>query len=125
PGGGMGGGVELDPFVNATNPRMPLRSKVLVVPGLRAKYVENIHTIAEKSLDWKTFGPMVARYRKLIDNEVKIDTRKLESYEGFLAVTAENPANTRSRDMPLRTFADQRRKYLIDYKEPKPAGPGR
>jgi spore coat protein CotH len=128
PGGGMGGGgggVELDPFVNATNPRMPLRSKVLAVPTLRAKYLENIHTIAEKSLDWKTLGPVVAQYRKLIDNEVKIDTRKLESYESFLAVTAESPAATRGREMPLRTFADQRRKYLIDYKEPKLTGAGR
>ncbi|HEX3152923.1 MAG TPA: CotH kinase family protein [Gemmataceae bacterium] len=125
-GGPSGGsGVELDPFVNATNPRMPLRSKVLAVPTWRVKYLENIHTIAEKSLDWKTFGPLVAQYRKLIDNEVKIDTRKLESYESFLAVTAENPTTTRGREMPLRTFADQRRKYLIDYKEPKPASPGR
>jgi hypothetical protein len=122
PPGGGSGGVELDPLVNATNPRMPLRSKVLAVPSLRARYLANVRTIAEKSLDWKTLGPVVAQYRKLIDREVEIDTRKLESYESFRAVTADTvDAGRRGREMPLRAFADQRRKYLLDYREPKPS----
>jgi len=104
---------------------MPLRSKVLAVPNLRAKYLANVRTIAEKSLDWKNLGPIVARYRQMIDHEVEIDTRKLESYESFLQVTADQPApGGRSREMSLRTFADQRRKYLLAYK-PTDGGPAR
>src|SRR5262249_20266235 len=78
-----------------------------------------IRAIAEKSLDWKVLGPVVAQYRKLIDKEVEADTRKLDPYEAFQRLTAdEAPASpARGREMPLRAFADQRRKYLLDYKE--------
>ena len=78
--------------MNANSPRMPLRSKVLAVPSLRAKYLANCRTIAEKSLDWKTLGPVVAQYRKLIEKEVEIDTRKLDSAEEFRKLTADEPA---------------------------------
>jgi hypothetical protein len=67
----------------------------------------------------------VAQYRKLIEKEVEADTRKLESFEEFVKLTADQPAAGRplgGRDrMSLRAFADQRRKYLLDYKEPKAA----
>ena len=102
--GGMAGGgrgVELDPLVGLDDARKPLRSKVLAVPALRAKYLANIRTIAEKSLDWKTLGPVVAEYRKLIEKEVEADTRKLESFEAFQratdAVAASAPAGGRGR----------------------------
>jgi hypothetical protein len=51
-GGGMGmgprgGGVLLDPLVGLdNNPRMPLRSKVLAVPALRARYLEHLNKIS-------------------------------------------------------------------------------
>src|SRR5207249_12155300 len=55
PGGGpvlfgMGprvNGVELDPLVGLDDARKPLRSKLLAVPALRAKYLEYVRTIAE------------------------------------------------------------------------------
>jgi spore coat protein CotH len=123
--GGAAGGVNLDPLIGLTDTRKPLRSKLLAVPALRAKYLDHVRTIAGKSLDWKSLGPVVAQYRKLIDKEVEADTHKLDAYEAFQRATAdEAPAGTtRGREMPLRAFADQRRKYLLDYKEP--AGPGR
>ena len=126
PGGGPGGsaGVDLDPLVNVTDVRKPLRSKVLSVPSLRAKYLENVRTIAEKSLDWKQIGPVVAQYRKLVEKEVEADTRKLESFDEFAKVTADQPSADRAPGgrghMSLRAFADQRRKYLLEYKETKP-----
>jgi spore coat protein CotH len=121
PMGMGGGGVELDPLVGLTNTRMPLRSKILAVPSLKAKYLANVKTIAEKSLDWKTLGPVVAGYRALIEDELKNDTKKLESYEAFLRTTADKVEGTsRGREMALRTFADQRRKYLLAYEEKKP-----
>jgi spore coat protein CotH len=128
PGGpGGAGGIELDPLVGLTDTRKPLRSKLLAVPSLKAKYLQNVRTIAEKSLDWKALGPVVAQYRKLIEREVEADTRKLDSFEAFQRMTADaSAAGGRGREVPLRAFADQRRKYLIDYKEPKPAaGPPR
>lgn len=114
--GGAGRGMSLDPLNGLNDPRKPLRSKVLAVPSLREKYLQNVRTIAEKSLDWKNLGPVVAQYRKLIEKEVEADTRKLDSFEAFKRTTADEPApGVRGRDMPLRLFADERRKYLLDY----------
>ncbi|HVK10248.1 MAG TPA: CotH kinase family protein, partial [Gemmataceae bacterium] len=125
PGGGPGGpggsGVEIDPLYGLTDTRKPLRSKVLAVPALRAKYLANVKTIAEDALDWKRLGPVVAMYRSLIEKDVQADTRKLESFEAFQRVTADvADPSARGRSIPLRAFADQRRKYLLAYQEPKP-----
>jgi hypothetical protein len=120
-----GGGTELDPLVGLTNTRMPLRSKVLAVPALRAKYLQCVRTIAEKSLDWKALGPVVAQYRQLVEKEIEADTRKLSSFEAFQRATADTASPARGREPSLRLFADQRRKYLLDYREGKaPAAKG-
>ena len=117
---GPGGGIELDPLAGINDARKPLHSKLLSVPSLRKKYLDYVRTIADKSLDWKNLGPVVAQYRKLIAKEVESDTRKLESYEAFLRVTADDAAAPgRGREFPLRAFADQRRKYLLGYSEPR------
>jgi spore coat protein CotH len=122
PGGGPGGGgVNLDPLINLTDARKPLRSKILVVPSLRAKYLENIRTIADQLLDWKKLGPQVAVYRKLIEKEIEADTKKLISFEAFQRATADTTVAAGGRELPLRAFAEQRRKYLLEYKETKPA----
>ncbi len=130
PAGGMAGGrgVELDPLIGLDDARKPLRGKVLAVPALRVKYLANVRTIAEKSLDWKNLGPVVADYRKLIEKEVEADTRKLESFEGFLRATdgaattppaAETGRGPGRGGMNLRAFAEQRAKYLLDPPKPK------
>lgn len=118
--GGGGGGVELDPLVGLNDSRKPLRSRLLAVPSLRAKYLQYVRTIADDRLDWNELGPVVAQYRELIEHEVEADTRKLESFDAFKRSTADAVAGPggRGREMPLRAFADQRRKYLLDYKEP-------
>lgn len=120
-GGGMGQvrGVELDPLTGLTDARKPLRSKVLTVPALKEKYLANVRTIADKSLDWKTLGPVVKQYRTLLEKEIEADTRKLESFESFKRSTADEVTDSRGREMSLRAFADQRRKYLLDVTEPK------
>jgi hypothetical protein len=128
PGGGFGGGaggVELDPLVGLSNPRTPLRGKVLDVPRLKAKYLHCVRTIAERSLDWNNLGPVVAQYRSLIEKEVAADTRKLDSLEEFQKLTADvaSAAGPTRRWGPpllsLRAFADQRCKYLLNYPEIK------
>jgi hypothetical protein len=127
-GGGMGrgNGMELDPLVGLNDATKPLRSKLLAVPALREKYLRNIKTIAEKSFDWKALEPVVAQYRALIDKEVEIDTRKLESYEEFIKFTAntvstapEAPRRGPSSGMNLRSFFEQRAKYLLNSPEVK------
>jgi hypothetical protein len=121
PGRGPGiTSVDVDPLSGLNDPRKPLRSKILAVPNLRAKYLDHLRTLADKSLDWKAIGPVVAQYRKLIDNHVEADTKKLYSLEAYRATTADEPGPLRGRDMPLRLFADQRRKYLMEYKGPLP-----
>ena len=84
---------------------------------MREKYLQHVRTIAEKSLDWKVLGPVVAGYRALIEKEVEADTRKLESFEEFEKTTANEAATGGApggrRSLSLRTFADQRRAYLL------------
>jgi hypothetical protein len=135
PPGGMGGGrgVELDPLVGLNDTSKPLRSKLLAVPALRAKYLANVKKIAEESLDWKRLGPVVAQYRKLMEREVEIDTRKLDSFEAFKRLTDDSPPTAGGaagpggfgrgpgQGMNYRAFAEQRRAYLLKYQEPKAA----
>jgi hypothetical protein len=117
PGGGRADGVELDPLVGLTDRSKPLRSKVLAVPALRAKYLADIKTIAEKSLAWEALGPVVAGYVNLAGAAIEADTKKLETAEAFRRTTALDATTATGREWPLRAFADQRRKYLLDYKE--------
>jgi hypothetical protein len=120
--GGRATSVELDPLVGLDDPQKPLRSKVLAVPSFRAKYLANIRRIADESLDWKKLGPIVSQLRSLIERDVEADTRKLDSFEAFKNATADDGAGpARGREFPLRAFADQRRKFLLDHPEVKKA----
>jgi spore coat protein CotH len=126
-GGGMArvNGVELDPLVGLTETSKPLRSKLLAVPALRARYLQHVKTIAEKSLDWKSIEPLVKQYRELIEKEVEADTHKLSTYEEFkrmFAVTVSTETAPRMGPpsaMNLKAFFEQRRKYLLGYQEKK------
>jgi hypothetical protein len=129
PGGGRGS-VDLDPLVGLNDASKPLRSKLLAVPSLKAKYLANVKKIAEDSLEWKNLGPVVSQYRKLIEKEVEIDTRKLDSFEAFKRNTddaAPAPGAPGGRGfgqgMNIRAFAEQRQKYLLTHAEVRKAGP--
>lgn len=111
-GPGGGGGPELDPLVGITDATKPLRSKLLAVPALRARYLANVRDIATKWLDWNRLGPLAQKYQALIAAEVKVDTRKLNSSEEFESgLTA------------LKNFVERRRTYLLNYKEPSATAP--
>ena len=129
-------GIELDPLVGMGDATKPLRSRLLAVPGLRARYLEHVRTLAAESLNWKALGPVVAQYRAVIEQEVKADTRKLTSYEAFQRASADEvpavaaaapaapapapgqpgPQQGRPR-MGLREFADLRSQFLLEYQE--------
>jgi len=126
-------GVKLDPLVGMDDARKPLRSKLLAVPALRQRYLAHVRTFAQEGLDWTKLGPVVAGYRNLIEKEVAADTRKLSTTEEFLKLTADAPAAAAAPAAPaepepremrrgpgpghggmaLRTFADQRREFLL------------
>ncbi len=109
PGGeraGGGGGVTLDMFTGIDNPARPLLSKLLAVPALKARYASYVKDIAQRWLDWKVLGPMVAKHRALIEAEVMRDTKKLTTNEQF---TNGIDAETAS----LKAFAGQRRIFLL------------
>jgi hypothetical protein len=73
--------VELDPLYGADNARKPLLSKLLAVPALRTRYLGYVRDIAEGWIDWNKLAPLVQQYQALIADDVKADTRKLDSYE--------------------------------------------
>lgn len=119
--GGGGGGIELDPLTGLTDPRKPLRSKVLAVPRLREKYLQHVRTIASEDLNWQKLGSFVAGQRQLIEKEVEADTKKLSTFDDFLRATADDDAQAgpRGRGMSLRAFAEQRARYLLNHPEIK------
>ncbi len=105
-GPGGGGGAMLDPLVSANDASKALRSKLLAVPALRQKYLGYVRDIARRWLDWNTLGPLVTKYQGVIADEVKLDTRKLNSTEEFT-----------SGVQGLKDFAQRRREYLLAYQE--------
>jgi len=104
----FGGGPDLDPLVGLDDTSKPLRSKLLAVPALRAKYLAYVRDIAEHWLDWKTLGPIAQKYHDLIAADVKADVRKIYTSEEFDAGMN-----------GVKAFMDERRSFLL-----KPAGAG-
>lgn len=119
PGGPQVDGVKLDPLVAANDAEKPLISKLLAVPTLRARYLGYVRDIADRWLDWKTLGPIAQKHQSVIAAEVKADTRKLASYEAFenaLAgeVRSPEPGGPGGGSLSLKSFADQRRAFLLN-----------
>ena len=115
-------GVKLDPLTGLDDAKKPLRSKLLAVPALRESYLVKVRLIAKDSLDWAKLGPVVASYRSLIEKELAADTRKLSTQAEFENLTSDAPATEAKAEGPrgfghggmaLKTFADQRRAFLL------------
>jgi hypothetical protein len=131
PGGGrgMGGGgapvdgVKLDPLYIANDPNKALASKLLAVPALRQRYLGYVRDIAQTWLDWNKLGPIAESYHNLIADDVKRETRKLESTEDFeksLTTDIESRGGFGpAKKIALKNFADQRREYLLNHPEIK------
>jgi spore coat protein CotH len=100
--GPMGGGPDLDPLVGLNDESKALRSKLLAVPALRAKYLAYVRDVANTWLDWNRLGPLAQKYHDLIAAVVKTDTRKLYTNEAF-------DEGVRS----LKKFAEERRAYIL------------
>ena len=132
-GGGFGGrggpgdglsveGVKLDPLAGIEDPDKPLLHKLLAVPSLRTRYLGYVRAIAEIWLDWNKLGPLTQQYQALIADAVKTDTRKLYPTDAFLKGVTEDIEESgfrgqSRRSLSLKGFADQRRAYLLSYRE--------
>ena len=126
--GGPGGGgeppppqnAELDPFAGESDSNKVLLTKLLAVPAVRARYLGYMRDIAENWLDWKNVGPVVEQFQNTINPYLKADTKKLFSTDITLrAVTEDNIAPgfgpTAAPHLSLKSFCEQRRKYLLSY----------
>ena len=108
----------LDPLIGLEDQAKPLRSRLLAVPALRAKYLSYVRTIAEKSLDWAKLRPVVEERRALIEKEIEADTRKLVTYEAFRdslnsGSAQAQPGGDGRRPGSLKSFVEERRKFLL------------
>ncbi|MCW1916773.1 CotH kinase family protein [Luteolibacter sp. GHJ8] len=118
-----GEGLKLDPLTGLDDAGKPLRSKLLAVPSLRSRYLAKVRTIAQEDLDWSKLGPVVEHYRKRAADEINADTRTLSRNGEFEKLTADQPAAEEGDTgrghgaMPLRSFAEQRRAYLLSVTE--------
>ncbi|MDB5351012.1 MAG: cotH [Planctomycetota bacterium] len=126
PPGGPGrpgnAGFDLDPLIGLNDSAKPLRSKLLAVPALRARYLDHVRTIARDWLDWEKLGPIVAQYRAVLDKELEADTRKLMTHDAYLRSVGEEVKGDAPRGRAtanLRKFAEGRRKYLLENPEIK------
>ncbi len=122
-GGGPGiRGFELDPLYGSDNPNKPLLSKLLAVPALRTRYLGYVREIAEKWLDWNKLGPIAQQYQSLIAADVKTDTHRLYSFDSFSKSLAEDFQEQGGRGprprASLKSFADQRRAFLLSQAKP-------
>ena len=124
--GARANGIELDPLVGLNDASKPLRSKLLAVPALRARYLGYVREIAENWLDWEKLGPKAQTYQSLIADEVKADTRKLDSTEAFFSSATNDVVKAEAFRGPptisLKSFAEKRRAFLLNYSQPKTAG---
>ena len=98
--------MELDPLVGIDSDRFPLRSRLLANETLRTRYLQYVRLIATKHLNWEHLGPRVASARKLIQTEVKADTRTLTTDDAFQQATD-------NRNGELRQFCEKRADYLL------------
>ena len=118
--GGQPSGIVLDPLVGLNDSTKPLRSRLLSVPSLKARYLDHVRTIALDWLDWHKLKPLVEEYRSLIAAEIEADTRKLTSYAAFEksladAEEAKAEAPRGRQSLSLEAFAKQRRAFLLNY----------
>jgi hypothetical protein len=96
---------------------------LLAVPKFKAQYMGHVRDIAQTWLRWDKLGPLAEKHHALIADEVKADTRKLDSFEAFEASIrpegADGGLDSPRQAMNLKTFVEKRREYLLAHPEIK------
>jgi hypothetical protein len=108
----------LSPVGHENNSSLPVISRLLAIPHLRARYLAHVRTIVERWLDWKVLGPIIAEYQKLITEEVERDDKKLYSYDAFIGSLAEDTGGYGGFGAPsFERFITERREFLLAHPE--------
>lgn len=108
----------LSPVGHEDNSSLPVISRLLALPHLRARYLAHLRTIVDQWLDWKVLGPIIEEYHTLIAGEVQRDDKKLYSYEDFLDSVAETSDGYGWYRTPgFRRFVTERREFLLTHPE--------
>jgi hypothetical protein len=108
----------LSPVGHEDNPSLPVISRLLAIPHIRARYLTHIRTIVEQWLDWKVLGPIIAEYQNLIADEVQRDDKKLYSYDAFVGSMAEDSGGYGGFGTPsFERFVTGRRDFLLAHPE--------
>lgn len=105
------GGAKMDPVALAKEERAALCKALLSVPKWRKAYLDRCRTIRDTWLDWNKVGPIVKRYRELIEPIVKKDEKSLYGYDAFVGSLEKGTA----RRPGLRRFLEERRKFLDEH----------
>ena len=117
----------LSPVANENNEMLPVISRLLSVPHLRARYLSHVRTIIDEWLNWEILAPIIQEYQSLIDPIVKADRKKLYSYQAF--VNSQDQNNDEKDDPPFgrgggrhrspgfKQFIEERRKFLLSHPE--------
>lgn len=109
-GGGGGGGMTQTPLALANElETRPVIARILSVEAWRADYLETIREIAETDLDWANLKPRIDAYRILIENDVVRDPFQGDR-TGFRRSLYDEKES-------LRSFAKDRRRFLLDHPE--------
>lgn len=119
PAGRSDSGVKLDPFVATNDGNKALRHRLLAVPELRTRYLGYVKDIAEHWLDWKKLGPIVEKYRAVIDADVRTDTHKLHSTAEFTTSVYGTGEGSPLPASTLKGFCEQRRTYILNHPDIK------
>ena len=101
--------VMLDPLVGLDDATKPLRSRLLAVPALRARYLNYVRQIAERWLDWQRLEPVARLHHARIAEAVRADTRKLYTNQAFESGVSEGSES-------LKSFVSRRRAFLLQEK---------
>ena len=110
-------GLELDPLFGMGQENKPLL-RILENPTLQARYLAHVKTIAEEWLNWDKAGPVIESYKKLIQDDVRLDTRHEETYEQFLAsFTNRSEESPRIGSPDLKSFIEERGTYLLSHEK--------
>ena len=102
----------LDIFAGIDQPLAPFISRLLENPEIKARYVAHVRTIYQDWCDWDIVAPLIESYRELIADEIKMDTRKLTSWEAFEAGIGMSSSQGRGQSPGLQAFFKGRKDYL-------------
>ena len=81
--------VNWDLFMNEDNVNFPLLNRLLSIPSIRQRYLAHVRTILEEEMNLEEVFSLIDTYVALIDESVKLDPKKLISYEEFLSGVTE------------------------------------